>query len=247
MARPWAVPALAVLVGGLGGAWLAVNGGGEQAEMAAAAAPAAATLAPAVAAFPPSGAAPAGPLVLAGQSAAQAADPAEQLRLAGFDTEWLASRGFSTPEALRKLAVLLDAGHELKGAAGQRLAIRPSGAGGADAAERARLAPQEGYVTAALTEPLSGQQDAVLVRWRRDGDAGVMELTQHAVPARPGEPPSIWMHRPQGWEPGSYHLEVISADPRLEVLAAAQFDIVGPGERVDPFMYEAQVRAQVRR
>jgi hypothetical protein len=228
--------ALAALAGG---AWLAGSGAGDL-DVAAAASGATQPGATASA-----GSTPATPSLLPAASIAPApagAEPPEAvLHRAGFSAEWLAAHGFATAEARHRLQALLDAGRELPGAARQRLAIRPSGASAAEARDTVRLAPEEGYVVAGLTAPLVVQEDAVLVRWRRQGDEQVMQLAPQAAPRGPGEPLQLWSYRPHGWEPGSYRLEVISANPGLEVLAAASFEIVAPGGKVDPFAYTAQV------
>lgn len=237
---------LVLAAAGAGGAWLA-DGGQDVAAIQLATPMAAATeaharAAPAIEPLPVSSplpvASPAAESAAAGPSPVEATQ--ERLRHAGFGAEWLAAHGFSSPQAQERLAALLDAGRELPGVPEQRLAIHPSGtlAGG----ERAQtvLSPEERYVVADLTAPLTFAEDAVIVRWRRPGDDAVLELGAQFAPATPGEPLQLWMFRPQGWEPGRYRLEVISADPRLAVMAAGDFRIAAPGEQPDAFAYAMQ-------
>lgn len=237
---------LVLVAAGAGCAWLA-DGGQDLAAIqlappVAAANGASAREAPAIDRLPVASAVPAASP--AAVSTAAGPSPVEgtqeRLRRAGFDAEWLAAHGFSTPQAQERLAALLDAGRELPGVPGQRLAIHPSGTLADGEREQTVLSPEERYVVADLTAPLPVAQDAVIVRWRRPGDDAVLELGAQLAPATPGEPLQLWMFRPQGWEPGRYRLEVISADPRLAVMAAGDFRIAAPGEQPDAFAYAVQ-------
>jgi hypothetical protein len=167
----------------------------------------------------------------------------ELLRQSKLGEAWLTAHGFTSGAALQGLHTLLDGRANLASEPRVRLAARPSGAAEGTSAGVPRLSSGERYVLATLTNvPMTGD-DSVLVRWRRTSDDTVMELSAQAMSAA-GEPLQLWMHTPQDWAPGSYRLEVISANPRLEPLAAADFEIVASDAAVTAFSYPVQATAQ---
>lgn len=149
---------------------------------------------------------------------------------------WLISHGFSQG-ALQRLHALLDGRTELNAARHHSLIIKPFGATQDAGVGVPRLAPEERYLHASLAAGLAGGEDSVILRWRRLGDDEVIELSSQAMPAGPDEALQLWMHKTQDWSPGSYRLEVISANPYLELLAAAEFEIVSTGVPVTPFAF----------
>lgn len=228
---------LAAAVAVLGGLWMGVHFAGDEEPVATASA--AAGFAPVIAR---AAAEPATNGAAARGTAPAAADPRpyeldDLAQLSRLDAGWLAAHGFTSAESWRRLHALLDARTELQGAPREHLAIRPSGAQGDGAMALTRLAAEERYVLADLPAQLAAGEDTVLVRWRRLSDGTVMDLGAQSWRAASAGSPQVWMHTPQDWDPGSYRLEIISANPALQPLAAADFEIVARGEAVSAFSY----------
>jgi hypothetical protein len=165
------------------------------------------------------------------------------LRQSRLSESWLATHGFSSGDALRRLHALLDARTQLIGEPRARLAVRPSGASENSGEHTPRLAAEERYVLATLATPPNTGIDSVLVRWRRTSDNAVLELSAQALPAG-AESLQLWLHTPENWPQGSYRLEVISATPGLEPLAVADFEIVGHDAPVTAFAYPVSANSQ---
>lgn len=182
------------------------------------------------------------PVLAAGVSAAPvSAAPAAPRRAEPHPTlhePWLVAHGFLPGPARQRLMGLLDGRTESETAPRHTLAMRPSSHAVPDAgAQRASWSVHERYAHASLAPGLAGGEDAVLLRWRRLDDGTVMELSAHPVDAHSSGPLDVWMFRGQDWAAGRYRLEVISANPRLELLAAGEFDIVPDGVPITAFAY----------
>lgn len=151
---------------------------------------------------------------------------------------WLAAHGFAQGPARQRLWGLLDGHAGWPVAPRHTLGMAPSAeAQVQDGSQPARWPAQERYAHARLPVGLADGEDAVILRWRRLDDGAVIELSAQAVAPQSREPVDVWMHRSQDWPSGRYRLEVVSANPRLELLAAGDFDIVPAGQPVTAFAY----------
>lgn len=158
---------------------------------------------------------------------------------------WLVAHGFVLGSVRGRLHDLLDGRTELTAASAHSIAVRPSAnTFPGDGEQASRLLPQEHYVHTSLPLALTTGEDSVIVRWRQLSDQSVIELSSQAMPANSNESINLWMHRKDDWAPGSYRVEVISANPKLELLAAGNFEIVKSGRPTTAFAYPVNLRSE---
>jgi hypothetical protein len=153
---------------------------------------------------------------------------------------WLKDHGFSTgSEALERLHGLMNGHTRLSAPNAAKIAFGPQGGSTTSTtSEMPALATQERYVQAAVPFSNGGQGDTVLVRWRNASDNAVLDLSVQAIQRNENETIPIWMYSANDWPPGRYRVEVISPDPGLKLLAAGDFEIVGPNAPLTPFSFE---------
>ena len=168
------------------------------------------------------------------------------LRQSGLDAQWLQSHGFTAGSAaLQQLHGLLN-GQTAIASSGTvvPIAFGPQGRALQSAAiADPALSSHERFVDATLaTADMAG--DSVLLRWRNASDNAVLHLAAQPLTADTSGNMPLWMYSPADWAPGSYRVEVLSADPSLTLLAAGQFQIAVPGAAVTAFSYEAQAPLQ---
>lgn len=151
---------------------------------------------------------------------------------------WLVAHGFPPGAARQRLFGLLNGRTDLPGGTQSKLSMLPSAHAVSDgSSRRPAWSAHERYVHATLAPELAAAEDSVILRWRRLDDGTVIELSVQSVDANSKDPLDVWMYRRQDWPPGTYRLEVVSANPRLELLAAGEFDIVPNGIETTAFAY----------
>lgn len=153
-----------------------------------------------------------------------------------LDESWLVAHGFApTSIARAKLFALLDGRALVDSRGAERLAFGPVSEAKAGSVGIPRLSPHERYIQAGWVPSSTSSDDSVLVRWSQSGSDSVIDLSAQALNSANGEALQLWRHTEQDWTPGRYQVEVLSANPALDVLAYGEFDVVASGAAVTPF------------
>jgi len=101
-----------------------------------------------------------------------------------------------------------------------------SGQDGSPFRAQNRFSAQDRTVYLHYQVPTEYQQASVIIRWAREDQPGLSHFDYHPLTDHTGLRQEAWVRPRQGWEPGTYRVEIYGAEPSLPLIAQRDYEVL---------------------